>query len=119
MLGNNLNKDINGGAGFLPREAFVNDEYFVTANDNYLSYWDIVRSIKFIKAGPRSDILHNTKKTKVCIVTCGGLCPGLNVVIREYLRMLKKFNRWRTFSPIRKYMRFAKTEYLRNRFILN
>ncbi len=88
MLGNNLVKEINGGAGFLPREAFVNDEYFVTANENYQSYWDIVRSIKFIKAGPRSDILHNTQKTKVCIVTCGGLCPGLNVVIRELFMCL-------------------------------
>lgn len=26
---------------------------------------------------------------KACIVTCGGLCPGLNVVIRELVRTLK------------------------------
>ncbi len=88
MLGNNLNKDIHGGSRFLPREAFVNDEYFVTANDYYQTYWDIARSIKFIKAGPRAEILHNSDKTKVCIVTCGGLCPGLNVVIRELFMCL-------------------------------
>ena len=60
----------------------------MTAKDTYSSYWDVARSIKFIKAGPRADIFSNTEKTKVCIVTCGGLCPGLNVVIRELFMCL-------------------------------
>ena len=60
----------------------------MTAKDTYSSYWDVARSIKFIKAGPRADIFSNTENTKVCIVTCGGLCPGLNVVIRELFMCL-------------------------------
>ncbi|MGQ9619982.1 MAG: ATP-dependent 6-phosphofructokinase [Bacteroidales bacterium] len=37
----------------------------------------------FEKAGPREDIFFEPAKTKVAIVTCGGLCPGLNNVIRS------------------------------------
>lgn len=55
----------------------------MTSNDTFTSFWDIAESVKFVKAGPRADIINNPAKTKVCIVTCGGLCPGLNVVIRE------------------------------------
>ncbi|MBN1688872.1 MAG: ATP-dependent 6-phosphofructokinase [Candidatus Omnitrophica bacterium] len=33
-------------------------------------------------AGPRSQIYFNPSKTKCAIVTCGGLCPGINDVIR-------------------------------------
>ncbi|KAI3829449.1 hypothetical protein L1987_03573 [Smallanthus sonchifolius] len=34
-------------------------------------------------AGPSKEILFDTKQVRVAIVTCGGLCPGLNTVIRE------------------------------------
>lgn len=88
LVGNNLEKDVYGGSGFLPREAFQQHDYFVTANQSYNTYWDIAQSIKFIKAGPRPDILNQPAKTKACIVTCGGLCPGLNVVIRELFMTL-------------------------------
>jgi len=36
----------------------------------------------FEPAGPRSRIFFDPSKTRVGIVTCGGLCPGLNDVIR-------------------------------------
>lgn len=36
----------------------------------------------FEAGGPRPKIFHNPAETKVGIVTCGGLCPGLNDVIR-------------------------------------
>lgn len=42
-----------------------------------------------MKAGPRKHIFYDVKKVKACIVTCGGLCPGLNVVIREIVMSLK------------------------------
>jgi 6-phosphofructokinase 1 len=38
--------------------------------------------ISFEKAGPYEKIFFDPYKTKVGIVTCGGLCPGLNNVIR-------------------------------------
>ncbi|WP_291321208.1 ATP-dependent 6-phosphofructokinase [Desulfonatronospira sp.] len=33
-------------------------------------------------AGPRSNLFFDPSKTKCAIVTCGGLCPGINDVIR-------------------------------------
>jgi len=36
----------------------------------------------FELAGPRGQIYFDSSKVKVAIVTCGGLCPGLNDVIR-------------------------------------
>lgn len=36
----------------------------------------------FEPAGPRSKVYFDTSKTKCAVVTCGGLCPGLNDVIR-------------------------------------
>ncbi len=37
---------------------------------------------EFEEAGPRQKIYFDPPKTKCAIVTCGGLCPGINDVIR-------------------------------------
>jgi len=37
---------------------------------------------EFEAAGPRQKIYFDPPKTKCAIVTCGGLCPGINDVIR-------------------------------------
>jgi 6-phosphofructokinase 1 len=37
----------------------------------------------FELAGPRAKLFFDPKKTRAGIVTCGGLCPGLNDVIRS------------------------------------
>ena len=42
----------------------------------------------FEKAGPRSQIYFDPSKLKCGIVTCGGLCPGLNDVIRAVVLSL-------------------------------
>lgn len=39
--------------------------------------------MEFEKAGPRESIYFDPSKTKCAIVTCGGLCPGINDVIRS------------------------------------
>jgi 6-phosphofructokinase 1 len=39
--------------------------------------------IQFELAGPRAKLFFNAKQTRAGIVTCGGLCPGLNNVIRS------------------------------------
>ncbi len=38
--------------------------------------------LRFEKAGPRSKLYYDSSKVKCAIVTCGGLCPGINDVIR-------------------------------------
>src|SRR3954465_15202603 len=37
----------------------------------------------FEVAGPRAKLFFDPKQTRAAIVTCGGLCPGLNNVIRS------------------------------------
>jgi 6-phosphofructokinase 1 len=44
--------------------------------------------LSFEKAGPREIIFFEPAKTKAAIVTCGGLCPGLNNVIRSVVMEL-------------------------------
>jgi 6-phosphofructokinase 1 len=44
--------------------------------------------VSFEKAGPKEIIFFEPAKTKVGIVTCGGLCPGLNNVIRSLVMEL-------------------------------
>ena len=39
--------------------------------------------LKFEEAGPRQNLYFDPSKTKCAIVTCGGLCPGINDVIRS------------------------------------
>ena len=42
----------------------------------------------YIRAGPRKNLHFNPKQVNAAIVTCGGLCPGLNNVIREVTNTL-------------------------------
>ncbi len=42
-----------------------------------------VSELLFEKAGPREKIFFEPSKIRAAIVTCGGLCPGLNNVIRS------------------------------------
>jgi len=75
-----------------PVYKFVSDDerviYDVTA-ENY----DHCRAtgetpVSFEKAGPKENIFFEPAKTKVGIVTCGGLCPGVNNVIRSLVNQL-------------------------------
>ena len=43
----------------------------------------------FEKAGPREKIFHDPNWTRVGIVTAGGLCPGLNTVIKGLVEILE------------------------------
>jgi 6-phosphofructokinase 1 len=47
-----------------------------------------VAPVSFEKAGPKEMIFFEPAKTKVGIVTCGGICPGLNNVIRSLVNQL-------------------------------
>ncbi len=47
-----------------------------------------IKPISFEKAGPKEYLYFEPAKTRVAIVTCGGLCPGLNNVIRSLVMQL-------------------------------
>lgn len=39
--------------------------------------------LSFEKAGPREQLFFDPTRTRAAVVTCGGICPGLNNVIRS------------------------------------
>jgi 6-phosphofructokinase 1 len=55
----------------------------------------------FEKAGPRQVIYFDPPKTRAAIVTCGGLCPGINNVIRSLVMELYHRYGLRTIYGIR------------------
>jgi hypothetical protein len=69
-----------------------NDEAYVT--DDFI-IGDIVQKPSrlgtlecYVRAGRRSLCHFDPKRSAAAIVTCGGLCPGLNNVIREIVHTL-------------------------------
>jgi len=75
-----------------PVYKFVNDNerilYEITLDD-FNKYRETgVTPVSFEKAGPKENIFFEPAKTKVAIVTCGGLCPGFNNVIRAIVNQL-------------------------------
>ncbi|XP_062206794.1 ATP-dependent 6-phosphofructokinase 6-like [Phragmites australis] len=62
-------------------------QYFVNADDTVpekvVVQKNSPRGVHFRRAGPRQRVHFESEEVKACIVTCGGLCPGLNTVIRE------------------------------------
>jgi 6-phosphofructokinase 1 len=42
----------------------------------------------FVAAGPRQRLYHDAAWTRAAIVTCGGLCPGINDVIKALVNTL-------------------------------
>ncbi|ACN15311.1 ABC-type branched-chain amino acid transporter, periplasmic substrate-binding protein [Desulforapulum autotrophicum HRM2] len=68
-------------------ERFVKDEDRVLIDVNLNKIKDTIKNNveppSFEKAGPREKIYFDPSKLKCAIVTCGGLCPGLNDIIRS------------------------------------
>ena len=46
------------------------------------------RARRWLRAGPRKHLYFDSNQTRVAIVTAGGLCPGINVIIRELVMSL-------------------------------
>ncbi|KAL1554993.1 6-phosphofructokinase, alpha subunit [Salvia divinorum] len=63
------------------RQFFV--DYDDTVAEKIVVHKDAVRGVHFRRAGPRQRVFFESDDVQACIVTCGGLCPGLNTVIRE------------------------------------
>ena len=66
-----------------PKKHFVNESHqlpYLIIEGQEISDED---DLYFELAGPREKLFFDPENTKVGIVTCGGLCPGLNDVIRS------------------------------------
>lgn len=88
MLGSGVKSDVSSGKFFMSEELFTNLGGYVNADSAF--YEDVTqgKSVYLVKGNPKKEILMNPAKVKAAIVTCGGLCPGLNVVIRELVMCL-------------------------------
>ncbi len=68
-------------------KAFISDEKRVVIDLDYHHLNDLFLDRKdvpsFELAGPRENVYFDTSKLRCAIVTCGGLCPGLNDIIRS------------------------------------
>ncbi|MDQ5985647.1 MAG: ATP-dependent 6-phosphofructokinase [Syntrophus sp. SKADARSKE-3] len=71
---------------------FTQDEKRVLFNNDLQHYLDSQKNgrlpLSLEIAGPREKIFFDPPKTKAAIVTCGGLCPGINDVIRSLVMEL-------------------------------
>jgi len=66
-----------------PKSHFVNDNHRIPntiIKDDESAAGD---KLQFEMAGPREKLFFDPESTRVGIVTCGGLCPGLNDVVRS------------------------------------
>ncbi len=74
------------------RHEFVDDgeRILVTENCNLVRYLTekMGREPSFERAGPHAKIYHDPSWTRVGILTAGGLCPGLNNVIKGLVEIL-------------------------------
>lgn len=72
--------------------SFTNDDEQITFASQVKNIQHFIRSggpfPAFQKAGPRSRIFHDPARSVAAIVTCGGLCPGLNNVIKGLVKVL-------------------------------
>jgi 6-phosphofructokinase 1 len=75
------------------KRSFVPDTDRVIVHDS-LEYWQSLKGeqpLTLEMAGPRANIYFDPSKVHCAIVTCGGLCPGTNDVIRAIVLELYHF----------------------------
>ncbi len=72
----------------LPEALYVSDETRVRYAAEIPNETETAEEVSFEKAGPRKKIFFDPAETKAAIVTCGGLSPGLNDVIRAIVMQL-------------------------------
>lgn len=62
---------------------------FVIQEKYFRDIAELQSCYKFLRAGARKEVVFRGSETKAAIVTCGGLCPGLNVVIKGIVDCLE------------------------------
>ncbi len=98
----------------LANQRFVDDTKPLTLSmtSDELSELDAdTLAMQFEKAGPREKLYFDPSKTKCAIVTCGGLCPGINDVIRTIVMKAHYHYGIRTVVGIRNGLRGFIPEY--------
>lgn len=73
VIGDPVDRTVDGG-GYIQEKGLIKDDDLVKHEDT---------GVLFQKSGAKLLCAHDYKTTTAAILTCGGICPGLNVVIRE------------------------------------
>ena len=71
-----------------PQADTVSDDLFVPAEIQWPGGQPPKELTLLEVAGPRKKLFFDPQKTRAAVVTCGGLCPGLNNVIRSLFNEL-------------------------------
>jgi len=79
------NADHDFMADYVPDDKFIINNIEVTGHECTRTF---TRQELVERAGPRRKIFFDPTKVHAAVVTCGGLCPGLNDVIRSIVMYL-------------------------------
>ena len=82
---NNKDKNINKIENILDDDSDVFSGGWIDRNlfQKYNEYVKAENGELYIRGGPRFHMALDNLRIKACIITCGGLSPVINVVIRE------------------------------------
>ncbi|NVM56882.1 MAG: ATP-dependent 6-phosphofructokinase [Desulfobacterales bacterium] len=93
-------REEQGGAG-----DFVSDDDRILVDISEKNVVDIVsrgeKPLSFERSGPRSKIFFDPSKLRCAVVSCGGLCPGINDVVRAIVLALHHHYGVRTIYGMR------------------
>ena len=87
------------------QHCFISDQSRIIVDIQTEYIQDVVEAgqtlLSFEQAGPREKIYFDPSKLKCAVVTCGGLCPGLNDIIRAIVLELYHIYGVKTINGIR------------------
>lgn len=72
----------------MPFDSFVPKGTFVVQEKYFMDVIELGTCFKFLRAGPFTEVAFKKQDVRAAIVTCGGLCPGLNTVIKSIVQCL-------------------------------
>jgi len=66
----------------MPDISFIKEGSVILQEKFYREFKELKSCMKFLQAGARKQIAWDPSDVRAAIVTSGGLCPGVNVVIK-------------------------------------
>lgn len=75
---------------YMNPQALTTPGTFVMNNARVYSGQLLFFSKKWLRAGPRENIFFHPSDVRAGIITCGGLAPGINTLIRELVVCLRQ-----------------------------
>ena len=85
-----------------PAKRFVSDDAKIIVDVQMENIQTpLKKNLSFDQAGPREKIYFDPSKLKCAIATCGGLCPGLNDIIRSIVLELYHIYKVKTIYGIK------------------